>query len=256
MRALPSPASYIVELPDDLHAGSFDSYRPAASAAAGTNAPWQVASTTAAAAAVAGGGSGYMAGAPAPAVAGSCVNGLSGTSYHVTAPALVQHGDGARIKTVGDVGEVHVYERLRLELPDFNSSCWCTNSRRFFGLQELPPDVPEPAYDFLYTDCTGKLSGRPGVPTLCFIEVKATTANLHKGEPKPFQISRQQWELSRSLHESPQDGVFVIVRVERVGSAQGPRIAAVLRDPVQLLKLGQLWVTSEEKLLLSGYPVL
>jgi hypothetical protein len=107
----------------------------------------------------------------------------------------------------------------------------------------------------VYVDSTGKLSGRPaGQPTRCFIEVKATQADLSSsGHAKPFEVSRRQWELARRLHNDPSLGVFVVVRVERVG--RGPRIAAVLRDPVRLLTEGWLWVSPQEKLLFEDYPI-
>lgn len=165
-------------------------------------------------------------------------------------PAADPYAAG-HLKVIGDVGERFVYELFANTLPGFDSSCWHSGSRSMIGL--LQPDT-EPSYDFLYTDVEGQLSGKPG--TRCFIECKATTSSLSSSSsPKPFEISARQWELAHSLHLNPDQGVFMIVRVDRVGSAGGPRIAAVLQDPVQLLIDGQLWITTPEKLLIERYPV-
>jgi hypothetical protein len=192
------------------------------------------------------------AAAAGAAAAGSSSSTPAGNSWDML-PGAAAAADpyGGHLKVIGDVGERYVYELFSNKLPGFGSECWHSGTRAMIG---LPAPTTEPSYDFLYTDVDGQLSGKPG--TQCFIECKATTASLSgRSSPKPFEVSSRQWELARALHESPDQGMFMIVRVDRVGSGDGPRIAAVLQDPVQLWKDGQLWVTTPDKLLIEGYPV-
>lgn len=264
--AMQEPSSYIVRLPADCIASRHRTAAGDADCDQGVT-PTGIGSTSSAAGRDSSSSSNGQddhlpseddAGVPAGGHAASSSGGPLGTSGITTTtstwPSQPRVHDAAyehRLKVIGDVGERFVYELFANTLPGFDGSCWHSGSRHLIG---LPQPSAEPPYDFLYTDTQGVLCGKPG--TRCFIECKSTICSLSSSsEPKAIEISPAQWELARSLHLNPDQGVYVVARVDRVGQAEGPRLVSVLQDPVKLLVEGKLWVTADEKLLLKGYPV-
>lgn len=158
-------------------------------------------------------------------------------------------------KLVGNLGDRFMYQVLLGSLPGFDGTCWTSGSRTSVGLPPL--NGAEPPYDFVFNDKQGLLSGKPG--TRCYIECKATSSSVAEAaaagsSPKPMEISGNEWQLARHLHDHPEEGMFLVARVDRVTHPQGPRLVSVLRDPVQLMKEGRLWVMGE-RLQLCDYPV-
>jgi hypothetical protein len=162
---------------------------------------------------------------------------------------------------VGVLGEAFAFSLLQQQLPGFDESCWHSSARQYWPCSDNPlqPPAADPSYDFLYRDVHGELSGTPG--TLCFIECKATSDNAAADgsgvSSRAFPISRNEWQLARLVkHQSTtqQPAMYIVICIDRVGQAGGPRLVSVLRDPVGMVAAGQLWVTGQE-LLLCDFPV-
>jgi hypothetical protein len=162
---------------------------------------------------------------------------------------------------VGVLGEAFAFSLLQRKLPGFDECCWHSSARKFWPSSESPlqPPLKDPSYDFLYEDVQGQLSGTPG--TLCFIECKATSddaaADGGRVSTRAFPISQHEWKLARLVKQQStqqKPAMYIVVCVDRVGQVGGPRLVAVLRDPVGMLQAGQLWLTGQE-LLLCDFPV-
>jgi hypothetical protein len=164
-------------------------------------------------------------------------------------------------EVVGVLGEAFLFSLLQQKLPGFDESCWHSSLRKYWAGSEspLPPPATEPSYDFLYTDVEGELSGTCG--TLCFIECKATSYDAAASgsgvSTHAWPITCKEWELARLVKRQStqqQPAMYIVMCVDRVGQVGGPRLAAVLPDPVGMLQDGKLWITGQE-LALCDFPL-
>lgn len=170
--------------------------------------------------------------------------------------ATGRSGSSEYAERVGAAGEVFLFSWLSQWLPGFTASSWVSGNRvHLTGAQQLQPPEDEPPFDFTYTDVEGKLTGEPG--TLCYIECKATSADVSR-HLMPIAITSREWALAQKVHNARLAGTacqYVLFRVDRVGQSGGPRVAAVLIDPVQLLYEGQMRITGDQ-LRIDGYTTL
>lgn len=143
-------------------------------------------------------------------------------------------GDEEYARMIGHYGEHFAFRALSAMLPGFDESCWKSSSRSLAG---LPGGDDTLGYDFRYIDIDGTLSGQPGAE--CYIEVKANA----RGARARFSLSNNEWQLAVACHSSP-DRRFVVVRV--AGIADAPAVVAIIVDPVQAVREGQLALTPKD----------
>lgn len=146
----------------------------------------------------------------------------------------------------GAQGELFACEWLKHQLPGFDDSCWHSHNITYAGLPMLRGG--DPPYDFAYKDVTGAMSGEAG--TVCFIEVKSTSST---SATMSMPITVNEWEVACKLHTQPVQGgvpfAYFIIRVIAVGSAVGPKVAAVWADPVKRWLDGHLLLESNQLIL-------
>jgi hypothetical protein len=169
-------------------------------------------------------------------------------------------GSMQHAERTGAAGEVFLFSWLSQQLPGFTHANWCSGNRVHLpkGQQQLQPPDREPSFDFMYEDTDGVLSGEPG--TLCYIECKATASDLRSSSSSlvPMPITPAEWSLAQQVHRERLAGrqvQYILIRVDRVGKPGGPRVVAVLHDPVQLLGEGVVRITGDN-LCINSYPLL
>lgn len=165
------------------------------------------------------------------------------------APAAPASDDIPYHVMVGVAGELFALRYFKAELPGFGDSNWASSFRSYIG---LPPPRMEPPFDFVYEDTEGKLCGVAGAR--CLIEVKTTSGDGSLA----FYITEAEWRLAQQLEGGGPDGniFYVVVRVERA-LRQDADVAAVLVDPVAMLRRGALQVAPQEgtNLVVGGFQV-
>lgn len=147
----------------------------------------------------------------------------------------------------GILGEGFVFEYLKECLPEFDESCWRSTNRKAYGLADTGRD--DLGYDFEYTDLQGCLTGRTDRPC-CYIEVKATSGD----GTEAFPITVNEWEMAQRCHDNPRDTVYLIIRVEHVGS-QTPRVWEILIDPIQLWTQKEIAISHHDLWVYVGRPI-
>ncbi len=156
-------------------------------------------------------------------------NGFSGGRNQGGSRRSGDQKEGADTRT-GLTGESFFYEYGCKHLPNFDSSCWVSDSRRKYGFNQGDDGL---GYDFAYTDIEGKLFGSKDQPH-CLIEVKSTSS----AENVPFPITQKEWDVAKQCHTGQIAKEYVIVRVADAKGA--PYIADVICNPVQLWHDGKL----------------
>ena len=144
----------------------------------------------------------------------------------------------------GLIGEVFVYEQLRVRLSGFDEMAWCSCNRNAYGLQGGGDDAL--GYDFLYRDVENQLAGRADQP-LCHIEVKSSSGDGSEA----FPMSTNEWERARECHQTA-NTVYIILRVAHVRN--DPMISDVIIDPFALYGEGQVGIVSRDIWVHVGRP--
>jgi hypothetical protein len=201
-----------------------------------------------------------------PAAGGSSSSSSSSAVANSAFASVTQHTTSSSSiaqlepqERVGVLGEAFAFSLLQRKLPGFDESCWHSSARQYWLCSEFPlqPPLKDPSYDFLYKDVDGELSGTPG--TLCLIECKATSDDAAAGgsgvSTRDLSAATNgSWRGWSNFSQCSSSRPCTLWCVDRVGQAGGPRLVAVLRDPVGMQQEGQLWLTGQE-LLLCDFPV-
>lgn len=146
------------------------------------------------------------------------------------------------LSILGAVGEYFAYQQFKVLCPDFDIAAWRSTGREFFGYD---PGDDSLGYDFEYWDVAGKLTGKAESPR-CLIEVKSAAHDCGDS----FDMSINEWEIARSCHEQPENGIYIVARVANVALA--PHVVDLLVDPMDLHLKGLLDFSSRDLLVVVG----
>jgi hypothetical protein len=127
----------------------------------------------------------------------------------------------------GLLGEIFIFEQLRQSLPGFDSTCWVSENRSYYGHEDPGSDAE--GHDFRYTDIQGILAQNEG--TICEIEVKSSSSV----EPTEFNLTQNEMNRARACHQD-ENRQYVILWVANV--REDPALQDVLRDPIDLWERG------------------